>query len=62
MEINFKRLSDFELLAYSNMYAKELKNKNDLLESRLVILINLIKTQKKIIKNLGKSIKKLQTN
>jgi hypothetical protein len=47
--INFKPLTDFEKLAYSNLYAVELKKENKILETRLVILLKLLRQQKKVM-------------
>lgn len=59
---NFKELTDYEKLGYSNYYAIALKKKNSLLESRLVIMIKLLYQQKKLISKMAKELKKLKSN
>lgn len=60
LDVNFKPLTDYEKISYSNLYALELKKKNNMLELKLVILLKLLKQQKKIISKNNKELKKLK--
>lgn len=60
LDVNFKPLTDYEKISYSNLYALELKKKNNILELKLVILLKLLKQQKKIISKNNKELKKLK--